>query len=336
MRVIRVALFHLFVLASAILIAPASPFAQIGVSVTVAPPVLPVYVQPPIPGPGYLWTPGYWAYGPLGYYWVPGTWVRPPAVGLLWTPGYWGWGGGGYLWRGGFWGPHIGFYGGINYGFGYIGTGYQGGYWNNGAFYYNRAVNNVSNTRITNVYNRTVIVNRTTNVSYNGGTGGVRAEPTPAETAAAREQRVAATPAQLQHEKAASTNRELLASVNHGSPAVAATAKPGEFAGRGVVAARGATPARPREAAPHGPTATGAVRERETSAPGAPQEHRNPAPQAPHRPSDHAVPPRGAPERAAQQRGAAQQRAEHQHAVQQRAAQPARAPCREGEPGCRR
>ena len=30
------------------------------------------------PGSGYLWTPGYWAYGPEGYFWVPGTWVQPP------------------------------------------------------------------------------------------------------------------------------------------------------------------------------------------------------------------------------------------------------------------
>src|SRR5262249_16572953 len=61
------------------------------VSITIAPPVLPVYEQPPIPGPGYIWTPGYWAWGDDGYYWVPGTWILPPAVGLLWTLGYWGW-----------------------------------------------------------------------------------------------------------------------------------------------------------------------------------------------------------------------------------------------------
>src|SRR6202158_2360966 len=38
--------------------------AEISISVTIAPPELPVYEQPPVPGPGYLWTPGYWAYGP--------------------------------------------------------------------------------------------------------------------------------------------------------------------------------------------------------------------------------------------------------------------------------
>ena len=31
-------------------------------SVPIAPPELPVYVQPPIPGRGYLWTPGFWSY----------------------------------------------------------------------------------------------------------------------------------------------------------------------------------------------------------------------------------------------------------------------------------
>ena len=88
--------------------------AGIFISVGFAPPMLPIYVQPPLPSPGYLWTPGYWAYGPGGYYWVPGVWVRPPQLGVLWTPPYWGWGGGQYLFHEGYWGPHVGFYGGIN------------------------------------------------------------------------------------------------------------------------------------------------------------------------------------------------------------------------------
>jgi hypothetical protein len=54
------------------------------------PPPMPVYDQPPIPEPGYLWTPGYWSHNGEDYYWVPGTWVEPPQPGLLWTPGYWG------------------------------------------------------------------------------------------------------------------------------------------------------------------------------------------------------------------------------------------------------
>src|SRR5215467_1215559 len=84
---------------------PLQATAQIGVSITIAPPALPVYTQPIIPGPGYIWTPGYWAWGPGGYFWVPGTWVLPPAVGLLWTPGYWVWRNGFYVWNAGYWGP---------------------------------------------------------------------------------------------------------------------------------------------------------------------------------------------------------------------------------------
>src|SRR5215467_10621091 len=157
------------------------------VSITIAPPILPVYEQPPIPGPGYIWTPGYWAYGEDGYYWVPGTWVLPPTVGLLWTPGYWGWDDGVYVWNAGYWGPHVGFYGGINYGFGYIGTGYAGGFWRGGVFNYNRTVNNFGGVHITNVYNQTVINNdNVTNVSFNGGAGGTSAKATQAELAVAR------------------------------------------------------------------------------------------------------------------------------------------------------
>src|SRR5579864_5826991 len=159
----------------------------VGISVRIGPPALPVYAQPICPGPGYIWTPGYWAWNDdAGYYWVPGTWVVAP-VGLLWTPGYWGWGGGVYAWHTGYWGPHVGFYGGVSYGFGYGGVGFEGGYWNHGAYYYNRNVTNVNVTNVTNVYNRTVI-NNTTNVnrvSYNGGTGGTTAVATPQELAAA-------------------------------------------------------------------------------------------------------------------------------------------------------
>ncbi len=141
-------------LAVLILAMPAASTAQIGVglSIRVGPPALPVYDQPLCPGPGFLWTPGYWAYGDDGYYWVPGTWVEAPAVGLLWTPGYWGWGNGFYLWHGGYWGPHVGFYGGINYGFGYGGVGFFGGEWRGGVFAYNTAVMHVDERYVHNTY----------------------------------------------------------------------------------------------------------------------------------------------------------------------------------------
>jgi len=235
---------HWVVLALVVLSLSAASFAQIavGVSVRIGPPALPVYAQPICPGPGYIWTPGYWAWGDDdGYYWVPGTWVLAP-VGMLWTPGWWGWGGGFYAWHAGYWGPHIGFYGGINYGFGYTGVGFVGGEWRGGAFYYNRAVTNVSVTNVTHVYNKTVVVNNTTvnNVSFNGGTGGVHAEATPQERAAEHEQHVAPLATQTQHQTLASQNRQNFASVNQGRPAVAATAKAGDFSAHSAIAARSA------------------------------------------------------------------------------------------------
>ncbi|HXY49543.1 MAG TPA: YXWGXW repeat-containing protein [Terriglobales bacterium] len=226
-----------FSLALLILAIPALSVAGVFVSVTIAPPVLPVYAQPPCPGDGYIWTPGYWAYGPAGYYWVPGTWVMPPTVGLLWTPGYWGWGNGVYVWHAGYWGPHIGFYGGVNYGFGYFGAGYEGGYWGGSHFFYNRSVNNVTITNV-HIYNKTVINNVTVNrVSYNGGPGGIRAQATREQETAARERHFEPTPMQRQHEQTAGGNRALLATENHGRPAIAATARPGEFRGPRVVPA---------------------------------------------------------------------------------------------------
>jgi WXXGXW repeat (2 copies) len=207
---------------------------SIGVSVNIAPPELPVYDQPPIPGDGYVWTPGYWAWGAdaQDYYWIPGTWVEAPQPEFLWTPGYWAAADGVFLFHEGYWGPHVGFYGGVNYGYGYGGNGYEGGYWQGGHMFYNRAVVNVGTTHITNVYNKTVINNVTvTRVSYNGGSGGVRAQPTAADQAASRDRHIEATSAQHQHEQTARSNPALRASTNHGVPPIAATSHPGNFSG---------------------------------------------------------------------------------------------------------
>jgi len=235
-RFLRITLFALL-----LLVLPASMFAGVGVFISVGtpPPPLPVYVQPACPGDGYIWTPGYWAWGPDGYYWVPGTWVLAPEPGFLWTPGYWGWSERAYIWHPGYWGPHVGFYGGVNYGFGYFGVGFAGGYWRGGSFFYNRSVTNVNvtNVHITNVYNQTVINNNVTvnRVSYNGGAGGINARSRTEEEQAFRERRFDATHTQMQHEHGAGSNRAFLASVNHGRPAVAATARPGQFHGRDAV-----------------------------------------------------------------------------------------------------
>ncbi|MFZ0521658.1 MAG: hypothetical protein WAL95_11580 [Candidatus Acidiferrales bacterium] len=229
-----------FLLALVILAIPVTAHAQFGASITIAPPELVVYSQPICPQEGYLWTPGYWGYGDEGYFWVPGTWVEPPTVGYLWTPGYWGWGNEGYAWNGGYWGTEVGFYGGVNYGYGYGGSGYEGGYWRNNQFSYNTYVNNVGGEHFRNTYNKTVVVNTTNYVSYNGGSGGITARPTAAEERFDRGHHTSPTAAQSGQREVASKNREMLASVNHGRPAIAATSKPGEFTGKGVVAARGA------------------------------------------------------------------------------------------------
>ena len=204
-----------------------------------APPPLPVYEQPPCPGEGYLWVPGYWAYAG-GYYWVPGTWVMPPAVGLLWTPGYWGFVGGAYAWHAGYWGPHVGFYGGVNYGFGYTGVGFAGGRWAGNTFAYNRSVTNVNVNIVHNTYNQTVINNVAVNrVSYNGGAGGLRAAPSSQERMWARESRFGATAAQQDHVRGAQRNPAFFARENGGHPAIAATPRPGAYYAPGVVRSRG-------------------------------------------------------------------------------------------------
>jgi hypothetical protein len=221
----------------AYLVIPAQAQIAIGVTVEIAPPPLPYYEQPIIPAEGYLWVPGYWAWDPAegDYYWVPGTWVQPPEPELLWTPAFWGWEGGRYSFHPGYWGREVGFYGGIDYGFGYNGEGYFGGHWDHGAFFYNRTVNNITNVRITNVYNQTVIVNNTVNrVSFNGGNGGTTARPTPQQEVFAHEKHVEATTVQRQHAETASKDRSLFAKQNHGEPAVAATQRAGVLQGEGV------------------------------------------------------------------------------------------------------
>ena len=174
----KLALAVSIAISSVVALTPARAQVFVDIQVDLAPPPLPVYDQPPIPDDGYLWVPGYWAWDDdIGYYWVPGTWVLPPSPGLLWTPGYWGWDDGVYIFHAGYWGPQIGFYGGVYYGFGYDGVGYEGGYWRNGAFFYNRTVNNITNVTVVNVYSRTVVVNNVTNVSFNGGSGGLIGTP---------------------------------------------------------------------------------------------------------------------------------------------------------------
>lgn len=230
-------------LALAALPAIASAGVFIGVSVNVAPPPLPVYVQPPCPEPGYIWTPGYWAWNDDdgAYYWVPGTWVLPPQVGFLWTPGYWDWDDDAYVWHAGYWGPHVGFYGGVHYGFGYDGEGFEGGYWRGGVFFYNRAVVHVGPTFVTNVYYHPVVYHTTyEHVSFNGGPGGLVARPTREQVAFDHEHHMGFTSVQQRQQRMAFADHALRADYNHGRPPIAATARPAVFHGNGAFAARAA------------------------------------------------------------------------------------------------
>jgi hypothetical protein len=238
MKRILAAFMMLAALAAPLLSVPGTASAQAYMTVSVGypPPPLPWYPQPACPGTGYLWTPGYWSWGPYGYYWVPGTWVLAPAVGLFWTPGYWAWDGGYYWWHSGYWGPSVGFYGDIDYGYGYPGYGYTGGYWDNDDFYYNRTVTNVDVTYI-HTYSQPVDNPGPpeSRISYNGGQGGIRVRATAAQLEYAQAQHVPPTAMQLHQERLALDNPAQRFTVNQGRPQIAATTRPGEFRGAGVV-----------------------------------------------------------------------------------------------------
>jgi hypothetical protein len=202
-----------------VLVAPAASAQDASdVSVDVAPPGLPDDDQPPIPGDGYVWAPGYWAWSDddQDYYWVPGTWVAAPVIGYLWTPGYWFADGGVFVWYPGYWGPHVGFYGGVNYGHGYGGRGYQGGYWQGSHLVYNRAASNLGNAPIGNVYSSPIESYGARSRSSFNGAGGIEAQASPAELAAARETHLEATVQQRQHEDTARATPALRAAAKRG------------------------------------------------------------------------------------------------------------------------
>jgi hypothetical protein len=231
-----------------------------------APPPLPEYDQPPMPEPGDYWTPGYWAWNTYDYYWVPGVWVPPPQPGLLWTPAYWVFVGGAYYFRPGYWAPHVGFYGGVNYGFGYNGSGYAGGRWENGRFLYNSTVNNFGAVHVDNVYSERVDVpsSGVGRKSFNGGPGGILLRPTPDQERLMTEDHLRPTPLQVNQARTASLTADQFNSVNRGKPAVAATPRPGDFKGPGVMPAKGAGTAQTApapEQTPPPPTNAGQNRE---------------------------------------------------------------------------
>ncbi|MDR3750583.1 MAG: hypothetical protein P4K94_03765 [Terracidiphilus sp.] len=225
MRLFRSARWLL--LALLLSVVPASSFAGVFISVGFAPPMLPVYEQPPCPEDGLMWIPGYWAYGQDGYYWVPGAWEPAPYEGALWTPGYWGWSDGLYVFHDGYWGRHVGYYGGVNYGYGYGGVGFAGGEWREGRFAYNTAVMHVDNRYVhTTFMDRGRVdrsfVSRDSRVAFSGGPGGIRHEAGPEERLAGREQHMGGTQFQMQHENAARSDRGSYFRNNGGRPSTMA------------------------------------------------------------------------------------------------------------------
>ena len=184
-------------------------------SVNIAPPPIAVFDQPPCPGDGYIWTPGYYQYGDYGWYWVPGAWVLPPSVGLLWTPGYWGFQAGRYIWHEGYWGSQVGFYGGINYGNGYFGVGFTGGHWEGGVFHHNVAVSNVDRENVHHTYEDRGGVRAVpgANHAFNGK-GGIRTQPNRDEIEAGRAPHQGPTPGQVSRAQEAHDNHMAA----HGTP----------------------------------------------------------------------------------------------------------------------
>jgi hypothetical protein len=218
-------------LALVIMLVPVSSQAGVFISVGFAPPMLPVYDQPPCPEPGLMWTPGYWAYGPDGYFWVPGAWVPAPYDGALWTPPYWGWSGGQYVFHDGYWGRHVGYYGGVNYGFGYFGIGFAGGEWRGRDFFYNTAVMHVDRGRVHGIFEdrgrmERGFVDRNSRVAFSGGPGGIRHDPRPEERFADRDQHMGRTSFQQQHQNSAMGDRNSYMRNNGGRPQNLVTGKP--------------------------------------------------------------------------------------------------------------
>jgi len=293
------------------------------------PPALPVYQQPVDPGDGYIWTPGYWNYASAGYYWVPGVWVQAPYQGALWTPGYWGWTNHHYGFFHGYWGPHIGFYGGINYGFGYVGTGYQGGYWNSGHFFYNRTVNNINVNVVHNVYEYRV-QEPSIHIAFNGGPGGITVRPRPAELVAFREPHAPPMSTQVEIEHTASTNRGNFVSENHGRPASAVIEKP-VMADREVHPVAGPAPRMAPEPHPAPVEARPAVRPEAHPAPEARPAARPEAHPAPQMQAHPAPRPEARPAPQPQERPAPAPRPQ-EHPAPRPEARPAPAPHVEAHP----
>jgi hypothetical protein len=73
------------------------------VLVTRTPPEVRVEAETVSPGPGYVWTRGYWRWSGVDYVWVPGVWVECPRPAAVWVAGHWVRRPGGWVWIAGHW-----------------------------------------------------------------------------------------------------------------------------------------------------------------------------------------------------------------------------------------
>src|SRR4029453_14766952 len=62
------------------------------------PPAVRVESQTVAPGPGYVWTRGYWRWSGSDYMWVPGSYVVRPRPAAMWVDGRWVARSGGWVW----------------------------------------------------------------------------------------------------------------------------------------------------------------------------------------------------------------------------------------------
>ena len=76
---------------------------QRDVLVTEAPPPVRVETKTVAPGPGYVWTSGYWQWTGTRYEWVPGSWIARPRTTAVWVAGHWVRRPGGWVWIAGHW-----------------------------------------------------------------------------------------------------------------------------------------------------------------------------------------------------------------------------------------
>jgi hypothetical protein len=100
-------------------------------------------------------------------------------------------------------------------------------------------VNNIAGVGIAHAYSKQVAAHENAKrVSYNGGEGGLRARPTEKQQAFAHEKHVGPTTLQIAHVKMAGQDPSLRESNNKGLPPIAATSRPDNFKGEGVIAAK--------------------------------------------------------------------------------------------------